>query len=186
MTTVELSADHVYTVGGIRKPGVNEILSLYFPPSNFYTEAGKQKGTARHSWYHALIQGLEIASEPDERIAAEIAGFRKFMAEVKPRYILGEASFGAPGFCGTPDLYCELAGRLAVVDFKPANAQPRWKLQTAAYQTLLTANGHPVQDRYALRLLPGDYRLDAHKDAGDLPRWRAMVFGYAARRFYGD
>ncbi len=183
---IKLDEKHVYTVGGQRKPGVNEILNLYFPPCSFYSESGMQKGTARHSWYHALIQGLEIASDPDERIAGEVAGFRKFLAEVKPRYILGEVYLydDALGFCGTPDLYCEIGGRFSCIDYKPANAQPRWKLQTAAYQTLLTANGHPVQDRYALRLLPGEYRLDAHKDAGDLSRWRAMVSGFQARKFY--
>jgi len=180
--TVTLDDNHIYRVDGIVKPGVSQVLDLYFPPSPYYTEEGRDKGTARHKWYDFLARGNEPEQQPDERIAAEVAGFRKFLVEVKPRHIFGEVALHDPvlDVCGKPDLYCEIQGRLAVVDYKPANAQDRWRIQTAAYQGLLTANGHPVLDRYALRLLPGDYRLDAHKNRIDLACWRSFVAGYKA------
>ncbi len=185
---ITLDKDHIYRVDGAVKPSASSLLDLYFPPAPYYTEEGRDRGTARHEWYHVIAQGLEIENEPDDEIAAEVEGFRKFMREVRPGYIFGERKMFCPslGFCGTPDLYCTIDGRPSLIDFKPANAADRWKLQTAAYAIMLAENGHPVLSRYALRLLPGDYRMDAHKDPGDLPRFRAMAAGYFARRHYAD
>lgn len=186
---ITLDENHVYTVAGKgRKVSVSKVLDLYFPPTPFYSDEGREKGTARHLWFAAIIQGLEIVSQPDERIAAEIEGFRKFVADVKPKYIFGEVPLydDVSDVCGTPDLYCEIQGRPSVIDFKPKNKQERWKAQTAAYQSLLTANGHPCLDRYAVRVLPGDYRMEAHKDANDLLNWRRFVDGYKARGYYGN
>lgn len=185
---IELDADHRYTVDGRPVPSVSKILDLYFPPTPFYTEAGRDMGTARHEWFHAIVQGIELENEPDERIAAEVLGFRRFVDEVKPLYLVGEVPFYDKSLdvCGKPDLYCEIQGRPSVIDFKPPSRQARWKVQTAAYAVMLASNGLPVLDRYALRILPGNYRMDAHTDAGDLARWRAMGCAYQARRFYGE
>ena len=180
---ITLDENHVYAVDGLgHKPSVSQVLALYFPPSKFFTEEGRMKGTSRHKWFDALAQGLDIANDPDERIVAEVVGFRKFLSEVKPVYFFGEVALydDCLEVCGKPDLYCEIQGRPSVVDYKPRNAQGRWVAQIAAYQCLLIANGFPVLDRYILRVLPGDYRLDQYKNPADLTCWRAFVQGFKA------
>ena len=183
---IKLDENHIYHVGNVRKPSVSKVLDLYFPPTGFYSEEGRELGIASHSWFDFLARGCEPTEEPDERIADEVAAFRKFLAEVKPLFIFGEKILydDVLGVCGKPDLYCEIQGRPSVIDYKPRNSNVRWIAQTAAYQCLIAANGFPVLDRYALRLLPGNYRLDQHKDKNDLSRWRAFVAGFKARDFY--
>ena len=183
---VILGADGRYQVGDRRPARVTEVLNLFFPPSDFYTEAGRMKGTARHEWFHALIQGIEIENDPDERIAAEVASFRKFLDEVKPRYISGEVAYfdEALNVAGRPDLVAEIAGRLAVVDYKPAAKNKRTALQTAAYKRMLNLNGVAVLDRYELRLLDGSYRLDKHRNPDDEKRWPILAAAFHAVSHY--
>jgi hypothetical protein len=183
---VKLNEGHNYTVDGKHYPSVSKILNMYFEPCQFWTDTHRETGTARHQWYGMIAQGIEVENEPDERIAAEVEGFRKFISEVKPKYIFGEVPLfdDALKVCGMPDMYCEINGRLSVCDFKPKTASDRWRLQTAAYYAILSANGHPVLDRYALRVLPGEYRLDKHEERIDLVNWRLMAVAYHARRAY--
>ncbi|MDE2099521.1 MAG: hypothetical protein KGL39_19875 [Patescibacteria group bacterium] len=182
---ITLDEHHIYKADGIIYPSTNEILNLYFPPSEWYTEEGREKGTKRHKWYEAIAQGLELENEPDPRIAGAVAGFRKFWADAKPTYLFSEQPFVDPiGVGGKPDLVCILNGRLSIVDYKPKNKNKRTPLQTAAYFHNLRANGHMILDRYELRLLDGDYRLEAHQDKNDIYRWLTMVSAYNARAFY--
>ena len=179
---------HIYTVEGLGSPSsMSKVLDIYWPPSPFFTKEGADKGTSRHTWYQPIFQGLETENEPDPRIAAEVEGCRKFMREHRPEFILGEVPMYDKErcVCGTADLYCKMHGRLAVVDAKPKNKQKRWMAQTAGYKRMLIANGYPVLDRYALRLLPGTYRLDKHDDEMDLDNYDDMVRGFHARAYYG-
>jgi hypothetical protein len=181
-----LGENHVYHVGGRTPPSVTSILDLYFPPSNFYTPVGAMMGTARHQWFHALAQGLELENEPDRRIAGAVLGFKKFLEEVKPVYVSGEISYHDPilDVCGTPDLVAEIAGRLAVIDYKPENKNKRTQMQTAAYALMLRRNNVPVVDRYELRLGDGYYRLDKHRNADDEKRWPILVAAFRAAEYY--
>ena len=180
-----LDADHNYTVDGVPHPGVSTILNIYFPPSEFYTEAGKEKGTIRHSWYNFLAQGLTPGEKPDPRIAGEMEQFRKWLVLVQPCRLGGEKPFAVKGLvCGTPDWYGEIAGRLSVVDFKPKTRNKRTQVQTAAYQYILKKNNIMILDRYELRLSPTTFRLEKHKDINDVRRWEAMMYGFFAAEFY--
>lgn len=186
METPVLDENHTYHVGHRTPPGVNQVLDLYFTPCDYYTEEGRILGTARHQWFHALAQGLDLENEPDPRIAGAVGGFRKFMAEVRPGYMSGEVSYydDALDVCGTPDLVCMISGRTSVVDYKPESRNKRTPLQLAAYRHMLLINGMPVMDRYELRLLDRDYRLDKCRDADDEKRWPIMVAAFHAATHY--
>lgn len=178
-------ATHTYRLpDGRTPPSVSQILNLYLPvPIHFMPADAVNIGTVRHQWFHALAQGLGLENEPDPRIAGAVTGFRKFLAEVKPRYISGEVPYfdDLLGVCGTPDLVAEIAGRLSVCDYKPEARAKRTRAQTAAYAVMLQHNKFMVLDRYELRLYAdGSYRLNQHKDNLDLRRWTAMAYGYHA------
>jgi hypothetical protein len=178
----------LYTVGMIPRPGVNQVINLYLPPSQFFTDEGREAGKARHAWYDFIAQGNEPDSAPDPRIADEIAMFREWIAHVKPERLGGETPFCDPllHVCGTPDWFGIVNKRLAIVDFKPKNRAARTRLQTAAYKHMLRQNGVKILDRYELRLDKKNKRFEKHEDEGDLARWTAIVYGYHAATHYKE
>jgi hypothetical protein len=188
MTVTLDEKSHIYTLEDGRHPTpVSSILNIFFPfPTQFMPADAAEIGTVRHQWFHELAQGHEIENEPDPRISGEVAGFIKFMAEAKPHYVIGEKSFFDPvlNVCGTPDLIAEISGRLAVIDFKPHSKNKRTRLQTAAYSLMLRSNKFPILDRYELRLLCGDYRLDKHRNTDDERRWPILVAAFHAASYY--
>ncbi len=187
MKEVTIDKDrHLYKVDGITIPSVTNILDLYFPPCGFYTEEGRNNGHARHEWYDFLAQGKKAIEPPEDKIAQEIKGFEKFLADVKPVYKSGEKSYYHPTlrYCGTPDVVFALAGRLAVVDYKPKTKNKRTRVQTALYYLMLRANDIMVVDRYELRCYDNMYRLDRHEDTQDIKRAEVMVAAYHAAQFY--
>ena len=177
---------HIYTVDGLPIPSVSDILSVYFPASQFYTEYGRDNGKYRHEWYAELSQGYELENEPYAEILGAVNGFKKFMAEVKPEYISGEISYHHPTlkFCGTPDVIFNIDSRLSVVDYKPKSKTKRTRVQTALYFSMLRANKIPILDRYELRCYDGIYRLEKHDDMQDVRRAEMMVAGYHAAQFF--
>ena len=185
-TKPTLDGSHTYHIGDRTPPSVSQVLALYFPPSPFYTVEGRDLGTVRHQWFHALVQGREMENEPDPMILGAVVGFKRFLHEVHPVYVVGEESFYDPvlDVCGTPDLIAEVSGRLAVIDYKPPSKNPRTKLQTAAYALMLRSNRFPILDRYELRLDDGAYRLDKHRDIDDEKRWPMLVAAFRAVSHY--
>jgi hypothetical protein len=181
---IELDDQHVYKVDGVKRPGVSQVLDLYFPPSKFYTERGRIVGTARHLWYSFLSQGKEPDSDPAAEIAGEVAAFRMWLRDEKPEFLGGEELLFDKelGVCGKPDWYGVVRGRLATVDFKPVNKNKRTPLQTSAYRRMLDGLG--VVDRYELRLDVGRYKFEQHTDDEDEDRWIALVYGWQAAQFY--
>lgn len=186
MPEIKLSESHIYTVDGYVTPSVSDILDVYFPPTPFYTEQGREDGTFRHEWYAFLAQGGTAAKPPYPKIEPSIASFKKFMAEVQPEYIFGERPCFHPvlRYCGTPDVVFKINARLALVDYKPKTRNRRTMLQTALYYLMLRANGVMVEDRYELRLYDGIYRLEKHTDAADMRRAEIMVSAFNAAKFY--
>lgn len=186
MHNVTIDANHIYRVDGMIIPSVSAVLDVYFPPTPFYTEEGREDGHYRHEWYAFLSQGGVAAKPPYPKIEPAIEGYKRFMAEVRPEYVFGERPMYHPQlrYCGTPDVVFKLAGRLSVVDYKPKAKNKRTRLQTALYYLMLRANGVMVEDRYELRCYDGIYRLEKHTDAGDIRRAEIMVAAYWSAQFY--
>ena len=188
--TLRLDEEHRYFVGEQRVPGFTEILrALGIGENHYWTEAGRDLGSALHLWTIFLARGEEPEADPDPRIAGRVAAFRKFLAESAFKLVGGEEpQFDSVlRFCCTPDLYGYLGAFAVVVDVK-AGAQASWhKLQTGAQKIALSSNGFKVQKRYSLYLRDdGSYRLEEHTDTGDETRWRALVAAFHAKSHYGE
>lgn len=177
---------HLYMVDGVATPSVSDILNMYFPPSSYYTEEGREDGHYRHEWYAFLAKGGIAKEPPYTKIAPAVAGFEKFLVEVKPVYVSGEIPYFHPTlrYCGTPDAVMIMANRLAVVDYKPNAINKRTRVQTALYYPLLQVNKIPVLDRYELRCYDNIYRLEKHEDLQDIRRAEVMVAAFHASQFY--
>lgn len=186
---VTIDDKHHYHVDGKPYPGFTEIASAVgaIPHNSFYTDAGREEGTAIHSWMIFLARGETPKEAPDPRIAGRVEGFKKFLAESRFTLTDGEKPLCEPTlrYCGTPDLWGSISGVTGcVIDVKSGAREPWHNLQTASYKVLLAANQFRASDRFALYLSDGDYRLVRHTDAGDENRWRAIVAAYYAARYY--
>lgn len=189
--TLQISRDqsHIYRINGKRVPGFTEIARAIgiIPDNAFYTEAGRAEGVALHEWAHFLALGGVPKSEPDERIAGRVSAFRAFLKESRFRFVGGEQMLYHPTllYCGTPDLWGDISGRMTVIDLKRGGKLPWHPLQTAAYAELLRQSGVDIRARRCLYLHEdGSYRFDEHKDGADSGCWRAIVCAYHARSHY--
>lgn len=188
---IRLDENHLYWVDDRSVPGFTQICTdLGVVRDNpFYTELGREAGTALHLWCNFLARGEEPADPPDERIAGRVFAFRKFLKESGFKYIGGEEPQHERrlGYCCSPDLWGVIGARRAVVDIKGGGILKFHALQTAAQRLALASNGVLCQNRYGLYLREnGTYRLLAHEDESDELRWSAMVAAYYAKRFYAQ
>lgn len=185
---ITIDSEHRYWNDGERVPGFTEICTAVgiIKPSAFYTEAGREEGTAIHSWFLFLAQGQEPSEPPDDRIVGRVEGVRKFLAE--SRFILegGESIMYDRdlGYCCTPDLWGQMAGSRCVIDAKRGARMAWHPLQTAAQRIALASNGIHCLNRYSLYLRDGDYRLEHHTDRQDERRWKSIVSGYHCGKVY--
>ena len=184
--TVTCDENHIYRVDGIVKPGFSEIKESYGIGANaFYTEAGREEGTALHKWLLFLAQGKDPASDPDYRIAGRVAAIRKFLKETGFKIHGGEVPFHSTrgDFCCTPDLWGMFQGQAAIFEAKRGAKESWHVLQTAAQKIALQANGVFIRERYNLYLKnDGTYRLDPHKDQSNEYDWLALAAAWHIKR----
>ncbi len=138
-------------------PSVTTILS---PWSRFdavpddVLAVASERGTRVHSACLAAIRGLWV--EPDPIIEPFVASFKQWLPCVD-RVISAEAEYADSdlGFIGHPDLVFVFRGDsfASIVDFKtPAQKNPIWRAQIAAYRHLVEKNGLLVGRTGSLRL----------------------------------
>ena len=175
---------------GRNVPGFTEIATAVgiIKPSHFYTEAGRDEGKAIHAWFLFLAQGQEPEAAPDERIAGRVEAIRKFLREHRFKLIGGETPVGSLGlgYACTPDVWGELDGFVSLIEAKRGGELKYHRAQTAAQRIALFDAGVPVVHRHALYLRDGDYRLEKHSDRQDETRWRVVVNGFHAGKFYQE
>lgn len=179
--------NHRYWDEGVNIPGFSEIkTALGIGINPFYTDDGRDEGTALHAWIIFLASGNEPNTEPDPRIAGRVAGFRKFLADSGFKFEGGEKPMRsrALGYCCTPDIYGQMGGARSLIEAKRGAEEGWHRLQTQAQKIALAENGIICRDRYALYLRDGDYRLKKHEDKTDEAKWRALVNGYHARSHF--
>ena len=173
-----------YLDNGEEVPGYSQICrDLGIVKDNtFYTEQGREEGNALHLWLGFLARGKTPAGPPDPRIAGRVEGIGKFLWQTGFQIAGGEVPLYDPinRYACTPDLYGHIFGISWVLDMKRGAKLPSHRLQTAAQDTALRANGFRAQKRGALYLKDGDYRLDEHTDKSDRANWAAIVEGYHA------
>lgn len=179
---------HEYHKDGVRIPGYSEICKdLGVTEANgFYTDDGRDQGTALHAWLLFLAQGNTPAADPEPEIAGRVEGIKKFLAESRFVFSGGEVPQFEPTYryACTPDLWGHMGAFSVVIDAKRGAKLKSHALQTAAQKMALTANGFMAQRRYSLYLRDGDYRLEPHEDKQDEARWKAIVSAYHAKQHY--
>lgn len=185
--TVTLDADHIYRVDGRIVPGYSEICAdLGFPKNPYWTDAGREEGTALSQWLLFLAQGKESDAAPDPRIVGRVEGIRKFLREHEFKFVGGETPlYSRFGFCVTPDIWGVLDGVQSVIEAKRGAVMKRHRLQTAAQAIALAEYDFPAVNRFCLYLKDGGYVLEDHEDEEDFEAWRALVSAYHARGIYG-
>ncbi len=191
MHSVRIDPDHRYWIpdgtaptGSRQVPGYSEICAAIgvTKPNPFYTEDGRERGSAVHEWASFIAQGKITKADPDGRIKARVDQFRRFIRDT--RFVLAgtETPMYDPvaGFACTPDLWGSIGVWSWVIDVKTGGKQKSHALQTSAQSVALKANGFRAQKRGVAYLKDGNYRLIDHANPEDESNWRAIVAGYHA------
>lgn len=130
----------------------------------WYTEEGRDKGTATHQACAILAGGGRILpASLDERIVGRVAAFDCFMSEKRPQVLQREFEVTnvALGIVGHPDLFCVFDGCMWVLDYKSPSHAPWHPLQLALYAACMA----PRIRRANLYLHDsGRYQLVEHRD----------------------
>ena len=160
MPTIEFQAEgHIYTVDGIVKPSVTQVLAEmglanYYNIDPWYMERGK----AVHSGTVMIDAGTLNWDKVDKRILGYLEAYKSFIGqsglvfEHKEKKLYSEKY----DFCGTPDRFPPL------LDIKTGQSFP---YQLELYGTLLRENGYITGTKaYTLNLKEnGKYSLDTYK-----------------------
>ncbi len=172
---------HTYFWDGARVPGLTDTikplidLSMVDPDT---LELARQKGTAIHKMAELdLADDLDVDGLP-EWMAPLYRGWRKFREDTGLVHWASECKLYHPsGWACTPDiigLLTKAPGRKAkggaVIEIKRTFiGGPAIGVQTAAQLEAWNRNNpdRKASQRYGLRLLPGDYRLEPWEDPDD-------------------
>ena len=181
----EKTREHV--AGGKTVPSVTEVLAKFFPPSQFYTKSGKEKGANLHLCCQFLAENDLDWDSVHPEILPQVRAYQRFLAETLFRPTILEQAFhdNSLWVCGKPDQIGVLGGRLSVIDIKRGSKLQTHKLQTAAYKMILTHNDIPVLDRYALYLSDDKYRLEKHLEQADENSFRTLLAALHTIKNYG-
>jgi len=182
---VNIDGDHIYrTPDRVIRPGFSEIVAAMgvCRENPFWTEGGRQRGTATHQWAAFAAEGKHTNQEPDERIRERVYRFRKWLDFSGFKTQGAEIPLYDPlnNFCCTEDLFGVMHGATWVVELKNGGPLKIHALQTGAQKIALAANGFGAIKRGGLYLKDKKVRLIEHPDRGDMHRWRKIVAGYHA------
>ena len=173
---IELDENHIYRVDGLVVPGVSEILSTGglvdlwgIPP--FSLEAAKKLGTAVHFTCQHYDTGRLREQTVDMGIRPYLDAYIKFKREHCVEVIENEKSYYSAkwGFCGTLDRVFAIKGKIILCDLKTTTTMhPARDVQSAGYKLLYQeTSGQKINQRWALQLLPGQYKVWPAKNSFD-------------------
>lgn len=162
---------HTYRLNGKKIDSVTQVMKLGgLIDDTWFTEFGKIRGTAVHEAVLFDIQCDLDLNSINEKIKGYVEGWFNFKRDsgISPIKELCEKRMYHPlyQYTGTPDIFCRLNGRYAVVDVKTGDTSTA-AVQTAAYAEFPVLKGY-VPDRFSLRLFPNaKYKLNHHNDRKD-------------------
>ena len=166
---------HTYLLDGKWVPPVSTILvDLGFIDTSFFTEEGRNRGSAVHIMvkHHAMGAGC---MEMTEELKPYFEAYKKFENEMNWRPEVVETPMANESFAGTPDQIGLMNGHEAVVDVKTGVISAVTGLQLAAYELLYGK----FLKRFALQLTKeGKYKLTEYKNRGDRYIFQAAVAIY--------
>jgi hypothetical protein len=184
---IEISDDHIYTVDGIVRPSVTQIISnlgtrrlgsdglLHWSPigfdDRFCDDSGNSStfGDAFHFVAARIIQDIEV--KYDAAMEPWIIGMKKFLSHHDHIIRCIEAqSVEIPfyskiyGFTGTPDWHFRTQEKTYgdfIIDWKTGALQEYSRIQTAGYEQLMKESiGIRNMHRWTVQILPNDYKID--------------------------
>jgi hypothetical protein len=153
---------HQYFIDGVEVPSVTTILkSAGIIDDRFYTEAGRERGTA----VHLACQLLDEDDLDFDSVAEEISGYLKAYqafkkdSGFKPLKIEEGVYNRVYQYAGRYDRLGEIDGKIVLMDIK-TGAIPKWvELQLLGYETAIVDMGrafqnfvNPVEELFALQL----------------------------------
>ena len=130
---------HRYYLNGEELPSVTRILK---PLNDFYgippevLQHAADRGTAIHKAIELYVQGTLDEDSLCDEIKPYFAGFKKFVAEKQPKFVMSEQRVYHPDmrYAGCLDLALKMPS-LYVIDVKNTAAiSPSWAIQLLAYQ----------------------------------------------------
>jgi len=189
-------AAHKYSVGGISKPSVTELIKDLYSYENvpdIFMERARERGSMAHlaCEYHDLNQ-LDLDSV-DEVVMPYLQAYIKFLDETGFEPVGIERPYLHPilGVAGTPDrwgIFRKLKGKpLAVLELKTtAQIYKATGVQLSGYREILRANGIEATLRYAVQLKgDGTYKLQNFTDPLDDAMFHAMLTSHLWRKKHG-
>lgn len=161
-------AKHEYHFEGRIIPGCTAVLQYWkLIDDRYYTERGRQIGTAVHAWSILVDRGTlewsRVAKVPE--IEGRLRGYAQFLKDYTPEWDHIEESFYYPG--GLYACTIDRAGKLKGIDFgivelKCGGKEAWHEIQTGMQQKAM--DSRPWR-RFALYLKEdGTYALEPHKD----------------------
>jgi hypothetical protein len=153
---------HQYTLNGKIIPSVTQIIDEILGHAWSADEWYLRRGRAVHAC--AAFIALNQVFRYDPQIEGQVKALRLFFSQMKPQVITVESKMLSHifRFAGTPDLFCRINGKPAIVDFKASLDKERTKLQLGGYSVLIgeTLGGKPPDKGYGVEILPtGKYRM---------------------------
>lgn len=168
---------HAYLIDGVRVPSITQILRVAYPPSPFWTDEARARGSLVHKLTEQFDLGLSVEPCHDPAVVGRLRAYEKFLRERRPVYTAIECPRVSVRwqFGGRPDREGYWPdGRPFVIDLKCGPVEPQYGQQTAA-QTILAHAAEsptvgPVPDvtRYTLHLrADGTYRIQVWNNGDD-------------------
>lgn len=181
------SANHAYTLDGVRVPSVTEILS---PLNDFSMIRPDVLETARVFGQHVheacdLYDRDELDwSSLDTDLVPYVEGWKQFIEESGAIVIGSEIRVFHEKlmYAGSPDKVLAWGNRVVIPDLKATAIVPRSVgAQTAAYaEAYHSMHGGKKPERYCIHLLEGKYRTHPRKESAD---WSLFVSALNCWRF---
>jgi hypothetical protein len=165
-----IDSTHQYFIDGVEVPSVTTVLkSAGIIDDRFYTEAGRERGTAVHLACQLLDEDDLDWDSVTEEISGYVKAYQAFKKDsgFKPLKIEEAVYSRSYQYAGRFDRLGEIDGNLVLMDIKTGSI-PKWvELQLAGYETALLSmksaeeiNKNPVLLLQALQLREnGSYKL---------------------------
>lgn len=123
------------------------------------------EGTVAHELFHEYLfnEGAKFDTSTPERrkfLKDNLNTFKDFLTTCKLDPIWGEKSFSSDRYGGTVDLYCNLDGKLTILDFKTSKSfYSTHFIQLGAYIQLLEETGLKVEQVAILKIRDGIHKI---------------------------
>ena len=181
-----IEATHQYFIDGVEVPSVTTVLkSAGIIDDRFYTEAGRERGTAVHLACQLLDEDDLDWDSVGEEISGYLKAYQAFKKDsgFKPLKIEEGVYNRSYQYAGRYDRLGEIDGKIVLMDIK-TGAIPKWvALQLTGYEIAINESIHtnPVQELFALQLREnGSYTLKAVESG----REKQEVFLSAVRLYH--